>query len=929
MQYRSKNVIPDTRVNSIVYRVSLFCLFSLLAACGGGSGGTSVAGACETTLCISGKVTVPSDSDVDVDLNGSAELNNDSLDPQIINNPSTIGGYLSGYAGSYASGNNFTADQLDYYSVSLVQNQEMNISLFQADEQLSSIDFSLALLDESEQVVADINLTTFTSSTLVAPADGQFILELSVSPGSDPALYTLSLSQTLNSQVSSKAQALSITQHAALKHEFVPGEVLLRYKQQGAVDDANTIVSKLASPSVSAHAAFAKDHALELQEVIPGVARRYRFTEQHLTMAFALVKSSDEQALNALEAKLQTLALIETLKEAPELAYVEPNYLYRSMASTNDPRLSEQWNLPMLATGAAWEVSTGQNVVVAVLDTGIDASHEDLQANILASGFDFISSSDSAGDGNGFDADPNDEGSSFHGSHVTGIIAAQADNTKGIAGIAYEAKVMPLRVLGTQDTGSSSDIAQAILYAAGLSNSSGQTPAAAADIINMSFGGEARSETVKSALDQAFQTGLILIAAAGNGGSQVPFYPAAFDNVVGVGAISSDKNHASFSNFGVNVQLVAPGGTGSGSASLDGFEDAILSTVNANNYRELAGTSMAAPHVAAVAALMKSLKQDLTGAQFNTALAAGNFTDVINSQFVDSNNFFGAGLINAAKSVNWAAGANIIPATLSIYPTQFGFIGSNTKADLSLLNPGSGSLIIKGISVSDNWIAIAPKQTDALSGLGSYEVQVSVTQAPIDQGEIVITYQIDSGPEQTERLKVFTSRSNQTDSSVGVVFVSLYKEEDILNDRFQPLVTVGGQLSDGAYHYCFSNIPAGRYLLSASTDNDGDQVSFDKGEASGTYPLQSRPDFINLVDLSLSNINFTIQYPAFISSDAATLPFPAILDKQKTFSLKADTHRKSVTNIMNQNSIDKFRAALQQGLTIDDAQFMAQSVCVN
>lgn len=913
MQDRIKNVIPELH-RSWFTLFSIWLLVAQLTACGGSSGSST--STVPASITLSGKVGIPSDSDVDADMNGAIQQNNDPNDPQRINNPSTIGGYLSGHAGNYPSGNAFRQDFVDHFSVSLVQSQQITLSLFQADQQLNTTDLTLSLLNDNQESVAQANLNEFTSATLNVPADGLYTIQLSVSQQSDPLLYTLTLSQSLaqSQGLPENSTNISTAMQAMLQYDFVPGEVLVGFKSQQVFPDstaqAKTVQAMIAQTQIE------QNHSLELIDSIPGIAKRFSIPEQVMSRSFLLTKSSSETALIELERKLQTLTYIEALRQEQGLTFAEPNYIYRSAATTDDPRLKDQWNLSMLSTQAAWEVSTGQNVVVAVLDTGIDAGHEDLQANVLSSGYDFISSSASAGDGNGLDADPNDEGSSFHGSHVAGIIAAQADNAKGIAGIAYQASIMPLRVIGIQDTGNSSDIAQAILYAAGLGNNSGRQPAIPADIINMSFGGFARSETLKTALDRAQQEGLVLIAAAGNESSERAFYPAAFENVIGVGSIENNKDRSSFSNFGVNVQVVAPGGSGSGSANFDGFEDAVLSTINADNYQELAGTSMSAPHVSAVAALMKSLRTELTGAEFLAALSAGELTDIIDPELNDSQNFYGAGLINAAKAVNWAAGDNVIPTLLSIYPQQFGFTNNNTKADLLLSNPGSGTITISSLTASQSWIAISPKQVNAESGLGLYEVQVSLTQAPIAQGEVEVAYQINNGTQQTLNLPIFISRRNLTDSTVGVVFVSLFKEQDILNDQIEPFITVGGKLAEGFYDYCFNNVPAGRYLLAASTDNDGDQRAFDSGEANGTYPLVSRPAYIEITDQSLRNINFDMQYPTLLSSSSG-------LTASSAFRRSSDD-----TNLRN-----KLRAAFEEGIFFTDpthkVDISSQSTCAN
>jgi serine protease len=849
----------------------------MLIACGGSSGNSPSE---DGILKISGTITVQRDSDVDLDLNSSTSLNNDALDPQLITNPSTIGGYLSGYSGTYSgtSNINFNEDLVDHFKVSLVEGQELQLSVFQADASLRNIELDLILTDEASQEQARLDLSQFSSNSVIVPADGLYTLSLRVNNLTSPLLYTLSLSQTISSQT------LSVTDIKTLSQDFIPGEVLLSFKNKKITPELD-INYKNAFPvhlSQSSAAQFLTAQSpmasllnkLALKEIIPNIAAVYQI-QTSSTSPSANVASTNKYIepevigqQNLLDRKIQTLELIKELNASDLVEFAEPNFIYHSAATTKDPRLSDQWNLSMLSAPAAWEVASGLGIVIAVLDTGIDASHEDLMNNISPDGYDFITDSKSSGDGNGFDANPNDEGTSFHGSHVTGIIAAEANNMKGVAGLAYDSKIMTLRVLGVQDNGSSSDIAQAILYAAGLGNVSGEVPSQRADIINMSFGSEALSETVKAAIDQAYNNGLILIAAAGNVATDTEFYPAAFDNVIGVGAVSNDKKRASFSNFGVNVDLVAPGGTGSGSTTFDGFQDAILSTINANNYAEYLGTSMAAPHVAAVAALMKELRPDLTGQSFKAALDSGSLTLDLSNNSPDTNNFYGMGLIDAAKSVNWAAGSEIIPGILNVYPTQFGFIGANTKAELNLTNPGHGSVKIISIEEQENWLEITAKDDVSNNSLlGTYIVEANSALASLDQGVITVNYQIDNESIQQQTINVFISRGSQSDPNVGNLFISLYKEEDILNDVYQQAYGLGANLMNGAYEYCFNNVAPGRYLLAASTDHDGDKLSFDKGEVVGSFPLLTRPSFIEISSASLTNMNFDIQYPSFSSSE--------------------------------------------------------------
>lgn len=861
MPIQVRNAIHNLRVLTQVKLIVMGLLLAPIIGCGG-SGGSSQTSS-SNLFSVSGTISVQRDSDVDLDLNQNNALNNDPENAQLILNPSKTGGFLSGYAGTYSNGLSFHADHEDYYQVNLVEGQSVQLSLFQADENLADIEIVLELLDTDQNVLANSQLTNFSSLSLTVPQDGQYMIGIRVTTDTSPLLYTLQLSQSF------VGSSLSDSDKSILSHPFVPGQVLVRFKDQSVANHSITPSSNTISEK------------LKLKQDIPGIAKVFEFSLPATSVATTKIsapqtssQTQEEAQLAELDQKIATLELIKSLNQRSDIAFAEPNFIYHSSIVPDDPNFSDQWNLEMLRQSAAWEVATGNGVVVAVLDTGINNSHEDLLNNIFSDAYDFISDSKQAGDGNGIDADPTDLGSSFHGSHVAGIISAEANNQKGIAGIAYNAKIMPIRVLGVQDTGTSSDIAQAILYAARLSNSSGTLPAQRADIINMSFGGSALSETVQIAIQNAYDQGVILIGAAGNEATNLAFYPAAFPQVIGVGSISNDKQHSGFSNYGMNVDLVAPGGTGSGSANFDGFQDAILSTVNANNYAEYIGTSMAAPHVSAVAALMKELSPSLTGSVFKSALDQGLLTQTFSAMESDPNNYFGKGLIDPIKATTWASGNNSIPGMLSIYPSKFGFNGALIKADLELTNPSERDVRILSIDEQENWLQVTEKDNvDATTRLGSYLVEVNLALSNLDQGIITVNYQIDGGATLQTTLSVFISQTNQSDSTVGTLFISLYKQDDILNENFQPSYTVGGQLNNGFYKYCFQNIEKGAYFLSASTDHDRDQLPYDDGEAFGAYPVRSRPELISINNSSLTNMNFDIQYPTFLTGDQSSSLF--------------------------------------------------------
>jgi len=393
---------------------------------------------------------------------------------------------------------------------------------------------------------------------------------------------------------------------------------------------------------------------------------------------------------------------------------VEPDARMLPMFTPNDTRYNEQWhywdtygiNAPL-----AWDVANGTGATVAVLDTGI-VSHVDLNANIIA-GYDFVSNAANARDGNGRDSNPNDEGdwwtnsecgagappssnSSWHGTHVAGTIAAVTNNARGVAGVAYGSKIRPVRVLA-KCGGSLSDIADAITWASG-GTVSGVTSIARVGAINMSLGGGgACAATYQNAINGAVSRGTSVIVAAGNSNINASnASPANCANVITVGATNRSGTKAGYSNFGAVVDVSAPGGQTSGGAS-----GGVLSTLNAGSttpnattesYALYQGTSMAAPHVAGVAALVLS-RCARTPAQMETLLRAAV------RSFGGTCSGCGTGIVNARAAVD-ACGTGGGGGT-SFFENQTDFaINDNATVDSPISVTGRTGNAPSNLSVS-------------------------------------------------------------------------------------------------------------------------------------------------------------------------------------------------------------------------------------
>jgi serine protease len=343
------------------------------------------------------------------------------------------------------------------------------------------------------------------------------------------------------------------------------------------------------------------------------------------------------------------MAVADVAKLAAELKardasveYAEPDRILQALMVPTDARYNEQWHYFEANGGlrlpAAWDNSTGAGVTVAVIDTGY-RPHADL-AGAMLPGYDFISNATMANDGGGRDSDATDMGdsmyanqcgigrpaqnqnSSWHGTHVAGTIAARTSNGIGVAGVAFNAKIVPARVLG-KCGGYTSDIADAIIWSSGGTVSGVPANANPARVINMSLGGPGACDTTtQTAINGARTRGTIVIVAAGNDNTDASgFTPANCVGVTTVAAVNRSGGRSYYSNYGAIVDVAAPGGdTRVSGGGILSTHNAGTSAPGADSYVFMQGTSMASPHVAGVAALMIAKKPTVTVAELETKL---------------------------------------------------------------------------------------------------------------------------------------------------------------------------------------------------------------------------------------------------------------------------------------------------------------------
>jgi serine protease len=354
----------------------------------------------------------------------------------------------------------------------------------------------------------------------------------------------------------------------------------------------------------------------------------------------------------------------------PNVEYAEPDRIMRHTFTPNDTRYNEQWHYFEATAGinapAAWDKSTGTGVVVAVIDTGY-RPHADLSGQFLQ-GYDFIGDTFVANDGNGRDSDASDPGdwinagecgpgdpaafeaSSWHGTHVSGTIAAVTNNGNGVAGVAFNAKIVPARVLG-KCGGYTSDIADAIVWTSGGTVSGVPANANPAKVLSISLGGSGACDTTtQSAINSARSRGANVVVAAGNSNANAAnFSPANCSGVITVAAVGRNGGKASYSNFGATVEIAAPGGSGGANSVLSTL-NAGTTTPGADSYALYNGTSMATPHVSGVVALMLAAKPTLTPDQVLSIVQSTA------RAFPATCSQCGSGIVNASAAVNAAIG---------------------------------------------------------------------------------------------------------------------------------------------------------------------------------------------------------------------------------------------------------------------------------
>lgn len=564
---------------------------------------------------------------------------------------------------------------------------------------------------------------------------------------------------------------------------FVPGEVLVKFKAEiipelPSEKEENLQGLSIGSPQLDP--TFQNLGITSLEPVLAPVASALGVD----TKSFSAQAGDTGQLYVAqFDASKDVNSIASALADNDQVEYAEPNFVAFATAgpgfaplhfTPNDPFFSFQWNLQAIQMPRAWDFSTGANVTVAVLDTGaafenfeIYRQAPDLAGTQFVPGYDFVN----------HDRHPNDDHG--HGTHVTGTVAQTTNNGQGVAGVAFNARLMVVKVLDARGQGSYDVIIQGIYFAVN----------SGAKVINLSLSGQSNSRSLEEAINFARARGVLTVAATGNNNGVIG-YPAFYNNTIAVGAVRFDQSRARYSNFGPQIDLVAPGGDNNVDQNGDGFGDGIvqqtfkIGELNTFRYLFFEGTSMATPHVSGLIALLLSRSPNLSPDQIETLLET-TAKDLGPPGFDEQ---YGYGLVQAADALD--ALINPLPTAT---PTPTSTPGTPTPPTPS---PEGNILLNSSFETDEGWIfkpTVKPGgYTSALAHSGSRSALIGITDANADRYSFSSVAQKVTIPADAQKvtLTAFVYPVSQDTSSRDLQITS------VLNQRFREVERLSNQLSN-------------------------------------------------------------------------------------------------------------------------------------
>jgi serine protease len=885
----------STKKSNFPVNIVVACAVALLAGCGGGGGSSPaepaaplpvaasspVAASAPTSpptslnaRTISGSISFAENSAIDSDTNDPEQLNrasnNDGKSAQKLEAPFALAGSVN-LPNTGPDGPNFkTGDAYDFYKVALQAGQVVELE-FTADDQANDLD--LAVTDEAGTVIGSsegvsntyecVRITkTANYFILVGAYKGASIYNMRVgapNPTSTCANLTGPVTKAVAGQVMTKrVNEPNIQAAQVLRKAQIDGDAHMKL---ATASSGFPVLWQLPSAGPQRVRAMAQVSGLLGS---PSRLRKSALSSSH--------QNETEPAARMLLDELDTAAYAKQLMATGLFEYAERNRLFAHQAEQglvgsyppNDRLYANQrWHYEMIGMPAAMErlvtlsPQPTTRPLVAVIDSGIVGDHPDLVAQIEHQA--------SFTQGGTFSNNANDttkrgDDGEFHGTHVAGTIAASTFDGIGAAAVAPMAKLMPINVF--QGLGATNfDIVQAILYAAGLPNSSGKTPPRRADIINLSLGSQvvsACNAAEGDAIRRARAAGVLVVAASGNESANMVNSPANCPGAISVGAVGAMRQKADYSNAGSGLTVAAPGGDKQSFvfSTLAGFT---ATGLRVPDYGNMAGTSMAAPHVSGVMALMRFVNPGITPDQIAAAFTAGQLTDDLGSAGYDTN--YGWGLINARKAVDTAlvlkGGAPVVPVqgVVVAQPSSLDMGALRTSAEFNLALSAASLEKITSVLSRSPAVTVAATNVDPVTKLGTYTITVNRTA--LDEGGSFVDIQVTTSTARQFNVQISVQKNaagtTESAANLGQIYVLI---RDPLTEKV--LDSTRATLTNGRYVWKYSgNLPAAIQVL-AGTDIDNDGYLCLRGETCGAFPtLGSQLPVIQLQG-DRNDLNFSV-----------------------------------------------------------------------
>ena len=816
------------------------------------------------TYDVYGQMTVAENIFLDGDVNDPSleEIpNNEPATAQQLVSPAKVAGFVTAEpTGKERDRFETRIDEADAYILALREGEGVSLVIADWDpEDKGSIDLDLYLYDENDLgEPADSSMSVDEKEIVFAPRDGNYHIVVHAFAGQSSYLLQSGQKEQL------AGSSIDITA------EFVSGQVM------ASLLDMNTLTSntELDEYRSRIERTESKLGLTKIQESPSGnllyqidASQTWRLTPHPLISA-GFGSIAPEEWL--------VIRVAKSLAANPDYRWVGPNYIHTTENTTpNDQYYSYQWHYPQIRLPEAWDISRGSNdVIVAVLDSGV-YDHTDLASNVdYALGYDFVSDIFNSGDDDGIDSDAKDPGESYpapydyqsHGTHVAGTIGASTNNGIGVAGVNWNVTIMPVRICGINGSCSCFDINEGLRWAGRIANVSGRVPSDRPDIINMSLSGSSPCPGREDIINQLINHEIIVVAAAGNDDSNIPRYPASLPGVVSVSATTLSDELARYSNYGSSIDLAAPGGDMQADLNNDSYGDGVLSpsmkievgsTQKTDFYPFFNGTSMSSPHVAGVAGLMKSVYPDLGPDEFRTAFSSGEITvDLAQNGATSKDSEFGYGRIDALQAVQWAVNAEQgqqTDAFMTSSAAALNFSSNLTSMDLLIEKAGSGQLAVLDIGWAESWISVSSVDIDQ-DDFGRY--RVSIDRGGLTEGQYTgeIAFVADNG---SRLLVSILMRVGETATGeAGYMHALLLDQVTQQNVKSWH----GSQVGTG-FDIHLEDIPPGTYFLVVGTDIDNDYSICDDGDLCEVYLSNTQVSLIELGNSDFELGPFVMGFP--------------------------------------------------------------------